>query len=377
MDLSGIIAQYGFEYQKLAFVYYAIQMNNTDSIIYEGQDDVEIEDEKSIVKLQTGRKLCQVKSGTITLELYKRILLNWLLKIDQADQFICLTENPFSLPAESFVEDFSTSILKSNKKKSALISQVKSKYSSQKNADDLKEDIKKLLKKTEIICKKIDTLIEESIKKFAEFYCGDTTSEIIHKERYLVLSDNIHKKITQSIIKKEKCFFSYRMVFQEISAAREAISASKYDVSFTEFKKRSSSKMEKVLNSESDAVKQLKLVFPFNDNAIIQGLTEQMFYEDLRQHFIGVNKQIEIDDLEHLAKFNYDETLQDFEGYGETRTPYSTYRTTIEKKLSKPLPPEDSPNFVYYKHGCYIHLTDTDVEEDLKIKWGDVDDETN
>ena len=31
MDNSGIISQYGFEYQKLVFIYYAIQINNMDS----------------------------------------------------------------------------------------------------------------------------------------------------------------------------------------------------------------------------------------------------------------------------------------------------------------------------------------------------------
>ena len=373
MDNSGIISQYGFEYQKIAFVYYAIQMSNADSIIYEGQDDVEIEDEKNLVNLQTGRILCQVKSGTITSSIYEKIILNWLLKIEQAEQFICVSENPFSLPTESFVEEFANRILESKKRQTALISQVKSKYSTTQNTDDLKADIKKLLEKTEIVCKSVDTLIEDSIKKFAELYCADTNLEIIHRERYLKLCDSIHKKITQSILHKEKYILPFRMLFLEISSTRESINDTNYDVSFIEFKRRSKSTMAKVLNSQSDAVKQLKLVFPQDDNAIIEGLTKQMFYEDLRQHFISIDKQTEINELEHLAKFNYDETLRDFVGYGETRTPYSTYKRTIEKKLSKPLPSENSPNFSYYKHGCYIHLTDTDIDEEIKIKWGEIE----
>lgn len=373
MDNSGIISQYGFEYQKLAFVFYAIQMNNSDSIIYEGQDDVEIEEEKNLANLQTGHILCQVKSGTITSNIYEKIVLNWLLKMEQAEQFICVAENPFSLPTDSFVEEFSKKILNSNKRQPALISKVKAKYSNQKNVDDLKADIKKILEKTEIICKSIDTLLEDSIKKFAELYCAGIDSEVIHRERYLKLCDSIHKKITQAILKKERYILPYRMLFPEISATCEAINASKYDISFTEFKRRSKSTMEKVLNSQSDAVKQLRLVFQQDDGAIIEGLTEQMFYADLRRHFVGINKQNEIDDLEHLAKFNYDETLRDFAGYGEARTPYSTYKRTVEKKLAAPLPSEDSPNFTYYKYGCYIYLTDTDIEEELKIKWGDIE----
>lgn len=377
MDNSGLITQYGFEYQKLVFIYYAIQINNTDSIIYEGQDDVEIEEEKALAKFQTSHSLCQVKSGEITSSILKKILLNWLLKMEQAEHFICISENIFSLPDESFVDTFTKEIIESSKRKDALISRVKVKYSTQKNSVDLKADIEKLLSKAEFLSLDVDTLLEESIKKFAELYCADTDSKVVFRERYLTLCDNIHKRITQSILKKEKYALSYRELFGEISTVREAITDLKYDIPFTEFKKRSNAAMTRILASQSDAVRQLKLVFPKNEDAVIHGLTEQMFYEDLRQHFVSINKQQEINDLEYLAKYNYDRTLQDFEGYGDVRTPFKTYRNTIEKPLSSPLPPESSSNFLFYRHGCYIHLTDTDIDEDLKIKWGDINDETN
>lgn len=377
MDNSGLITQYGFEYQKLVFIYYAIQINNTDSIIYEGQDDVEIEEEKALAKFQTSHSLCQVKSGEITSSILKKILLNWLLKMEQAEHFICISENIFSLPDESFVDTFTKEIIESSKRKDALISRVKVKYSTQKNSVDLKADIEKLLSKAEFLSLDVDTLLEESIKKFAELYCADTDSKVVFRERYLTLCDNIHKRITQSILKKEKYALSYRELFGEISTVREAITDLKYDIPFTEFKKRSNAAMTRILASQSDAVRQLKLVFPKNEDAVIHGLTEQMFYEDLRQHFVSINKQQEINDLEYLAKYNYDRTLQDFEGYEDVRTPFKTYRNTIEKPLSSPLPPESSSNFLFYRHGCYIHLTDTDIDEDLKIKWGDINDETN
>ena len=140
MDNSGIISQYGFEYQKLVFIYYAIQINNMDSIIYEGQDDVEIE-ENALAKFQTSRSLCQVKSGEITSSIFKKILLNWLLKLDSDKQFICILENEISLPDEDFADAFAKEIIESSKKKDALISRVKVKYSTQKNFDDLKIDI--------------------------------------------------------------------------------------------------------------------------------------------------------------------------------------------------------------------------------------------
>lgn len=209
MDNSGIISQYGFEFQKLVFIYYAIKMNNTDSSIYEGQDDVEIEEEKALAKFQTGHIFCQVKSGTITSAVYEKILLNWLLKIEQAEKFICISEKDFSIPDESFIESFSKKVLESEQKKNALISRVKNKYTTQKNAVDLKSDIKKLLKEAEFVCKSIDTLIEESIRTFAESYCSDTDSTVIHRERFLKLCGSIHKNISQAILKKDKYVLPY------------------------------------------------------------------------------------------------------------------------------------------------------------------------
>lgn len=377
MDNSGIISQYGFEYQKLVFVYYAIQINNKDSIIYEGQDDVEIEEEKTLSKFQTSERLCQVKSGEITRSILKKILLNWLLQLDQDKNFVCISENEVSLPGEDFADAFAKEIIGSSKRKDALISRVKVKYSTQKNSDDLRSDIKKLLSEAEFLPLNVDALLEKSINKFAELYCADTDSKVVFRERYLTLCDNIHKRITQSILKKEKYSLSYRELFGEISTVREAITDSKYDIPFMEFKKKSDAIMTRILDSQADAVRQLKLVFPKNEHAVIQELTKKMFYEDLRQHFVAINKGEEINALEYLAKENYDITLQDFEGYGDVRTPFKTYRNTLDKPLSSPLPPESSSNFLFYRHGCYIHLTDTDIDEDLKIKWGDIDDETN
>ena len=377
MDNSGIISQYGFEYQKLAFLYCAIQINNTDIITYEGQDDVEIEEEKTLWKFQTLKSLCQVKSGDVTLPVFKKIILNWLLKMDQAEHFICISENQVPVHDEEFVDTFTKEIIDSSKRKDALISKVKVKSSTQKNTDDLKADIKKILTEAEFLCLNVDTLVEESIKKFGELYCAETDPEVISRERYLMLCDNIHKNITQSILKKKNYALSYRNLFKEISTVCEAISDSKYDVPFIEFKTRCHSTVAKILDSQSDAVRQLKLVFPKNEQAVIQGLTKQMFYMDLRQHFVDINKEKEINALEYLAKENYEITLQDFEGYGDVRTPFKTYSDTLKKPLSVPLPSESSSNFLYYRHGCYIYLTDTGIDENLKIKWGEIEDETN
>lgn len=377
MDNSGIITQYGFEYQKLAFLYCAIQINNTDIITYEGQDDVEIEEEKTLWKFQTLKSLCQVKSGDVTPTVFKKIILNWLLKMEQAESFICISENKVPVHDGDFADTFTKEIIESSKRKDALISKVKVKYSTQKNTDDLKADIKKLLSEAKYLALNVNALLEESIKKFGELYCTETEPEVISRERYLMLCDNIHKNITQSILRKEEYALSYRELFGEISTVREAITDSKYDIPFMEFKKKSDATMTRILASQSDAVRQLKLVFPKNEQAVMQELTKKMFYEDLRQHFVDINKKEEINALEYLAKENYEITLQDFEGYGEVRTPYKTFRNTIEKPLSAPLPSESSSNFLYYRHGCYIHLTDTGIDEYLKIKWGEIEDETN
>lgn len=376
-DNSGIISQFGFEYQKLVFIYKAIQINNDEYIIYEGVDDIEIDKENPISTFETSKYLCQTKSGNITLPIYKKILLNWLLNLDKHTCFICVSENDFSFEDDSFADKFANEIINSNQKENALISRVKDKYTTQKNIKDLKNDINMLLSKAKFSTLNIEKLVSESIKKFAELYCEDTCSKVIGRERYFRLCDILHKDIAKSLIQKENYKLSFKTLFLKILSVCEAITDEKYDISYFEFKKRAGSKIEEILESQSDAVRQLKLVFPGNDKAVINGLTEQMFYEDLREYFISINKQEEIKNLECVAKYNYDETLQYFAGYGEERTPYKTFYKTVEKNLPAPLPSDRSSSLSFYRHGCYIHLTDTRIDKDLKIKWGEIDDENN
>lgn len=376
-DNSGITSQFGFEYQKLVFIYEAMQINKEEYIIYEGQDDIEIDKENPIEIFETSKYLCQTKSGNITPTIFKKILLNWLLNLDKHTRFICVSENDFSFNDDSFADKFAKEIINSNNKENALISRVKDKYTTQKNIEDLKNDINLLLSKAEFLTYNIEKLVSESIKKFAELYCDDTSSKVIGRERYFQLCDILHKDIAESLIKKENYKLSFKTLFLKILSVCEAITDEKYDISYFEFKKRADSKIEEILESQSDAVRQLKLVFPGNDEAVISGLTEQMFYEDLREYFISINKQEEIKNLERVAKYNYDETLQYFAGYGEERTPYKTYYKTVKKNLPAPLPSDRSSSFSFYRHGCYIHLTDTGIDKDLKIKWGEIGDENN
>lgn len=376
-DNSGITSQFGFEYQKLVFIYKAMQINNDEYIIYEGEDDIEIDKENPLSTFETSKYLCQTKSGNVTLPIFKKILLNWLLNLDKHTCFICVSENHFPTNDESFADIFANEIIKSNKQENALISRVKDKYTTQKNIEDLKNDINMLLSKAEFLTFNIEKLVNESIKKFAELYCEDTCSKVIGRERYYLLCRTLHEDITESLIKKENYKLSFKTLFLKILSVCEAITDEKYDISYFEFKKRAYSKIEEILESQSDAVRQLKLVFPGNDKAVISGLTEQMFYEDLREYFISINKQEEINNLERVAKYNYDETLQYFAGYGEERTPYKTYYKTVKKNLPAPLPSDRSSSFSFYRHGCYIHLTDTGIDKDLKIKWGEIGDENN
>lgn len=376
-DNFGIISQFGFEYQKLVFIYKAIQINNDEYIIYEGEDDIEIDKEDPISTFETSKYLCQTKSGNITLPIFKKILLNWLLKLNKYTRFICISENRFPSNDESFADIFANEIIKSDNQENALISRVKDKYTTQKNIGDLKKDIKMLLSKAEFLTFNLEELVSESIKKFAKLYCEDTSFEVIGRERYYLLCRTLHEDITESITKKEKYKLSYQKLFSKILRVCNLISDKTYDIDFFEFKKKYKSKIDEILNSQSDAVRQLKLVFPCDNQAVINGLTEQVFYEDLRQHFLSINKQEEINTLERVAKYNYDETLQYFVGYGIERTPYKTYYVTVNKDLPAPLPSKGSPSFSFYRHGCYIHLTDTGIDKDLKIKWGEIDDENN
>ena len=181
---------------------------------------------------------------------------------------------------------------------------------------------------------------------FAVEYCADTSVSFLHDERFGAIYDTICLAIRDAMINKISYVLPHKDLFKLISDVQSRMNNNRYDVSFSKFKAKSTSKLKEILKSESDAVKQLKVVFNNDVEQIMDNLTEKIFYEDLRNFFLHMSKEDDIYDL-----------------------PQKIYQMTIDSDLESVLLSTSSANNKFYKRGCYIHLTDTDVDDELKIKW--------
>ena len=67
MNNAGITAQYGFLFQRKAFVLFALENTGTkQTFTFEGKDDVEISTNECIYSVKTAdSNYIQVKSGTV------------------------------------------------------------------------------------------------------------------------------------------------------------------------------------------------------------------------------------------------------------------------------------------------------------------------
>lgn len=378
MSNPGITAQYGFEYQKLAFIYYALKLAPENNIIYEGQDDVEISKADQTVQFYQSNSFIQVKSGTITKSILKKIFMNWLLGTGQPNQFICIMENELTIDykeqafIDSIIEDIENA---KDRTKTSVVWKLNNKY---REATEglLKSDLNMLIQKAQFISYSTELLIDECLKQFASEYGSDTTFESVNNERFREFYSAINNRISDATLKKESLILPFKELQKIIFDVKEKISDKCYDVSFDKFKARAKEKVEKILAMDTESVKQLKLVFPHNSEAIINGLVEQVFYEDLRLHYSSIEKEEEIYDMEFNAHSNYEDILQEFDATGERRTPYATYRATTKQPINSPLlPHQNSSGFKFYNRGCYIHLTDSGIDDALKIKWGETDED--
>ena len=129
MENHGVIAQFGFEFQKLVFLHYALQLNVFGSVVYEGKDDVELSDKDYIFSIRQDSRYVQVKSGEITEQTFEKVLCNWLIDYKKEVDYICFTELPITIDysSDSFMNCFINNIKTKGKRSDSLYVKVKKK----------------------------------------------------------------------------------------------------------------------------------------------------------------------------------------------------------------------------------------------------------
>lgn len=368
MDKAGLISQRGFEFQKLVFIYNSLNMSSMETAVYEGKDDVELKKDYIPLALirSNANSLIQVKSGEITKAILQKIFMNWLLQFDKTKSYICYIENEINIDYKDtdFANSLIIAIKKTLKDSRAIIRKVKDLYASDFSA--MEDNLLFLVDNAQFIKNDLDEIKERTFKLFCNGF-STVDSEFLAHERFDALIRVIRNEIADSMLNKEPYRLPHKKLIEIISNIIKDISAEHYDLDYAQFLVEKKDAANILMSLNSDSVKQLRLVN--NDSGfILKGLTQQIFYEDLKEHFLQLNENAKITTLESSAYENYSEILLLKD---DTWLPKKIYAETLSRELNSSLFGQNSAKF--YSNGCYIHLTDSSVEEERRIKWGEID----
>lgn len=375
MNNAGITAQYGFLFQRKAFVLFALENAGTkETFTFEGNDDIEISTDESIYSVKTAdSNYIQVKSGIVSESCFCKIICNWLL-LDKtsSDAVTLFAENQLEKPVNATTKDaiYNYILQGKEKKRSSIAWKTYHKFQSllDTTPDTFIETIEKLLQRIEIQICSIDDLDKRLERVFFENYCQDITEyELAKSKRLERLISYINQEIDVAIKARRPCTLLYADLIKMIMKARDEINDQRYVAKIPELKKRLKGEATRLVRDNAiREVRQLYLVDK-HDEFVIDGIVHELLYKDFRDVYIG-QREVEIVNIEQNAHENY--TTAKFSlDEPDSLIPKKIYQRTVETPIGDSLLPAGP----VYRKGCYIFLTGEAVDEDSQITWGDCD----
>ena len=375
MNNAGITAQYGFLFQRKAFVLFALENTGTkQTFTFEGKDDVEISTNECIYSVKTAdSNYIQVKSGTVDESCFCKIICNWLL-LDKipSDTLILFAENQLEVPISNVTKDAILEyILKGKeKKKSSIARKTYNKFQDiiETDRDAFLDIIDRHLQAIKLQVCSMDNLDRRLESAFFDNYCQDITEyELAKSKRLDRFISYINQEIDTALKSKEPCTLLYPDLIKIIMKTCDEINDQRYVAKIPELKKRVKGEATRLV--EDNVIREVRQLYLVDkhDEFVIDGIVHEMLYKDFRDVYIA-QREVEIINLEQnayenftTAKFSLDEP--------ESFIPKKVYQRTIETPIGDSLLP-DGP---VYRKGCYIFLTGEDIDKDSQITWGDYD----
>lgn len=363
---GGIVAQYGFLYQKGVYIKSILDNHSTNVIFkYEGIDDIDL---KSInYKVNNKDIFIQVKSGTLTKKDFLKVIGNWL-NIDSNSyscyKLILEKELEFDQDIPSLTREIIKEIKKGeNQRKNAIFRKVYDKFKEEDDDKVLENLIHNILSSYEKEVISLEELKKNIEETFHASY-GKEVDYIISKKRNERFYDYINREIEKSTEKKETCKLKYADIQNILLKVVSEISEKKYEVfDLTELKKRLEPQAKKIIETNLKEVKELRMVTS-NENRILKALINKLLYEDFRNTYSSEYFMSKIKNIEAEAKENYEDTLEELEDEG-ILTSKELYNKTIIKEIKNELFPKTG----FHLKGCYVYLTGDEAPEEFKITW--------
>lgn len=363
---GGIIAQFGFEYQKAVFI--CILLNEIKlgkMILYESVDDISFEeysDCNSLYNNVVDSNVTQCKTGGISIDTIEHVFCNWLVNTSQL-KYVLYSEKLLSFDFDfkelrkKIIRKIIHYEIKSNSNKNSILYKLKCKYNCFTKFDDLRQifkDIKNIHEKYEFINKSIELVKQESFNRFALLNCADISLDYAKKLRFDMFCDYIEKEIKSNIEDYQSTSIDYQQYFIIVSECVKNVNDKSYNYDYTTFKKGKRNLINTLMDSRE--AKLLKMIFSSDEN-IVNHLIYEVYYKDLRDFYVECNNKV-VDNIENTAHEIYIEQIE-FEPDLK-----QLFKNVTEININKSLLVNRS-----YNKGCYIFLSSDDAPNDYFIEW--------
>lgn len=368
---AGITAQYGFLYQRYAFIKMVLDNAGMDKFfVYEGIDDIDITEESRISAIrQYNNQFVQVKSGTVTRDCWAKVIGNWLLIDDEAQTYKIVLENAltFDFRADDVISGVVNYFKEGVKNKfSSISNKVYKKFLETEDKTALQKRITEMLDRISLEVCSMEEVQSSIFKTFKEFYCSDITIYEMAKtcrcERFI---EYINARIDKDIQKKKSFTIRYVEFMDVINTVTLEISDKKYTVDIGEIRKRKKTDAEQLVNNDKlREVRQLRIVNP-KSNFIVNELIKEFLYRDLRDVYAPIYGTL-ISNIEETAYSNFEDVKYSLPEEAEPRQLFS-------ETIKKDIPLSIVDNSSLYRNGCYVYLTREETDESRKISWGEDD----
>ena len=370
MTNAGITAQYGFLFQRKAFIFYLLSNIATNKTFsFEGKDDIDVSSEDSIFSMSTaGDSFIQVKSASVDETCFYKIICNWLLSEEKDTKYILFLENELPFLVDSTTKDRILDFISNGrtKKKSSIVRKAFEKYkdSISDGTSALSDRITIVLNSFEKVTIGMESLDQKLEDIFFATYCQDIKEYGLAKVKRL---DRFISYINQGIDASIKSKTPYTLIYSDfikiIVRVCEEISDDKYIANVPELKKTAKDKAASIVAEKSTReVKQLYSV-EGSDQFVIDGIVHELIYKDFREVY-AAQKELELANIEQDAYENYTTALFSL-GEKDSRIPKKVFQETVKTPIEGSLLPSGS----IYRKGCYIYLTGDNIADENLISW--------
>lgn len=335
--MSGISAQKGFIYQRVAFICYALITSSFKKIGYENDEDITIECDNVIYFIQTKDHSDNFYNCDM-----KDVIKNWI-------KYYNLKE---------YAKKEKKYILILSGKSSINKDELKKEYTDKISLD--------IIEQFEIMeNQSFNVLKQKSIESLKEFQKGKKVNikDEILEEQYKTLYSDISLKIDESMEIKEPYIVSIKDWLYIVVNVINQVNHDTYNIDITKRYNeiKDSKHIQNKLENENRAYQQLQSVLT-NDkkDRIMEYLIYDILYNEFRDIY-SLNYKTNIDNYEFEAVSNYKSTLDD----DSIEDNNKLFITTLNKIVNI----EFIKSSRIYSDGCYIYLTEDFIDKQKQITW--------